>query len=191
MIDPQTTLDQTELERIDVFWRAANYLSVGQIYLLDNPLLREPLRPEHVKPRLLGHWGTTPGLNLIYAPADRVIKARGLDAIWVVGPGHGGPAAVANAYLDGTAGEVNPELTLDEEGLRRLFRFQVKIDTDHRGSLGRILCKTIQYGVERIGGNRHLSSIWRSCKTRTTSISLRSPDSECGRLGTNQLRERR
>ncbi len=85
-------------------------------------MLREPLRPEHVKPRLLGHWGTTPGLNLIYAHANRVIKARDLDAIWIVGPGHGGPAAVANAYLEGTAAEVDPELTPDEDGLRRLFR---------------------------------------------------------------------
>jgi xylulose-5-phosphate/fructose-6-phosphate phosphoketolase len=111
-----------ELERIDAWWRAANYLSVGQIYLLDNALLREPLRPEHVKPRLLGHWGTTPGLNLIYAHANRVIKARDLDAIWIVGPGHGGPAAVANAWLEGTAGEADPDLTRDEEGMRRLFR---------------------------------------------------------------------
>ncbi|MDF2735746.1 MAG: Fructose-6-phosphate phosphoketolase, partial [Chloroflexota bacterium] len=111
-----------ELRRLDAYWRAANYLSVGQIYLLANPLLREPLRPEHVKPRLLGHWGTTPGLNLIYAHANRVIKDRDLDAIWIVGPGHGGPAAVANAYMEGTAAEVDPELTPDEDGLRRLFR---------------------------------------------------------------------
>ncbi len=110
-----------DLERIDAYWRAANYLSVGQIYLLDNPLLREPLLPEHVKPRLLGHWGTTPGLNLIYVHANRVINDRGLDAIWIVGPGHGGPAAWANAYLEGTAGEVYPDLTADAEGIRRLF----------------------------------------------------------------------
>ena len=84
-------LDPDELRRIDAWWRAANYLSVGQIYLLDNPLLREPLQPEHVKPRLLGHWGTTPGLNLIYAHLNRVIRARDLDAIYVIGPGHGGP----------------------------------------------------------------------------------------------------
>ncbi|MFL5756841.1 MAG: phosphoketolase [Chloroflexota bacterium] len=111
-----------ELALLDAWWRAANYLSVGQIYLLDNPLLREPLRPEHTKPRLLGHWGTTPGLNLIYVHANRVIKARDLDAIWIVGPGHGGPAAVANAWLEGTAGEVYPNLTRDEDGMRRLFR---------------------------------------------------------------------
>ncbi|HET7169224.1 MAG TPA: phosphoketolase family protein [Candidatus Limnocylindrales bacterium] len=111
-----------ELARIDAYWRAANYLSVGQIYLLANPLLREPLRPEHIKPRLLGHWGTTPGLNLVYVHANRVIKARDLDAMWIVGPGHGGPAAVANAYLDGTEGEVYPDLTADEEGMARLFR---------------------------------------------------------------------
>ncbi len=105
-----------ELERLDAWWRAANYLSVGQIYLMANPLLREPLAPEHVKPRLLGHWGTTPGLNLVYAHASRVIKARDLDAIWIVGPGHGGPAAVAAAYLEGTAAEVDPGLTFDEDG---------------------------------------------------------------------------
>ena len=115
-------LSDTELERIDAYWRAANYLSVGQIYLLDNPLLREPLRADHIKPRLLGHWGTTPGLNFIYAHANRAIKARDLDAIYVMGPGHGGPATVANAYLEGTYTEVYPNITRDEQGLRRLFR---------------------------------------------------------------------
>src|SRR4029079_5747721 len=94
---------------------------VRSMYLAPTPLRRERVRAEDPKPRLLGHWGTTPGLNLIYAHADRVIKNRDLDAIWVVGPGHGGPAAVANAYLEGTAGEVNSELTLDEAGLERLF----------------------------------------------------------------------
>ena len=111
-----------ELRLIDAYWRAANYLSVGQIYLMANPLLREPLLPEHTKPRLLGHWGTTPGLNLIYAHANRVIRSRDLDAIWIVGPGHGGPAAVANAYLEGTSGEVYPDLTSDEIGMGKLFR---------------------------------------------------------------------
>jgi xylulose-5-phosphate/fructose-6-phosphate phosphoketolase len=111
-----------ELERIDRYWRAANYLSVGQIYLLENPLLREPLTPEHTKPRLLGHWGTTPGLNFLYAHINRAIKARDLDAIFITGPGHGGPAIVANAYLEGTYSEVYPNITRDEEGLRRLFR---------------------------------------------------------------------
>ena len=115
-------LSDEELERIDAYWRAANYLSVGQIYLLDNPLLREPLRPEHIKPRLLGHWGTTPGLNFLYAHLNRVIKARDLDAIYVIGPGHGGPATVANAYLEGTYSEVYPNITRDEDGIRRLFR---------------------------------------------------------------------
>src|SRR5450432_3546974 len=95
-------LQQDELDRIDAYWRAANYLSVGQIYLLDNPLLREPLLPEHVKPRLLGHWGTTPGLNLVYAHLNRAIAARDLSTIFVTGPGHGGPGLVANAYLEGT-----------------------------------------------------------------------------------------
>jgi xylulose-5-phosphate/fructose-6-phosphate phosphoketolase len=115
-------LTAEELRRIDMYWRAANYLSVGQIYLLDNPLLKEPLRREHIKPRLLGHWGTTPGLNLIYAHANRVIKARDLDAIYVMGPGHGGPAAVANAYLEGTYTEVYPAITRDADGMRKLFR---------------------------------------------------------------------
>ncbi len=111
-----------QLQRLDAYWRAANYLSVGQIYLLDNPLLREPLRLEHVKPRLLGHWGTTPGLNFIYAHLNRLIAARDLNAIYVTGPGHGGPGLVANAYLEGTYTEVYPHIGHDTEGLRRLFR---------------------------------------------------------------------
>ncbi len=119
---PAGPLTPGELTRIDAYWRAANYLSVGQIYLLDNPLLREPLRPEHVKPRLLGHWGTTPGLNFIYAHMNRVIRSWDLDAIYVMGPGHGGPATAANAYLEGTWSEVYPSITRDEEGLRKLFR---------------------------------------------------------------------
>jgi len=111
-----------ELRLLDAYWRAANYLSVGQIYLLDNPLLRESLRPEHVKPRLLGHFGTTPGLNLIYAHLNRAIKARDLDAIYVCGPGHGGPGMVANAYLEGTYQELYPHVGSNEDGLRALFR---------------------------------------------------------------------
>ena len=111
-----------DLVTIDAWWRAANYLSVGQIYLMANPLLREPLVPDHVKPRLLGHWGTTPGLNLVYVHASRVIKDRDLDAIWIVGPGHGGPAAVANAYLEGSAAEVDSGLTFDVDGMQYLFR---------------------------------------------------------------------
>jgi len=115
-------LSAADLHNIDAYWRAANYVSVGQIYLLDNPLLAEPLKLEHIKPRLLGHWGTTPGLNLIYAHANRVIKERDLDAIYVIGPGHGGPAAVANAYLEGTYTEVYSDITRDAAGLRKLFR---------------------------------------------------------------------
>ncbi|MCL4800837.1 MAG: phosphoketolase family protein [Burkholderiales bacterium] len=111
-----------ELRKIDAYWRAANYLSVGQIYLLDNPLLREPLAKEHVKRRLLGHWGTTPGLNFIYAHLNRVIKARDLDMIYITGPGHGGPALVANVYLEGTYSEFYPNVSQDEEGMRRLFK---------------------------------------------------------------------
>jgi xylulose-5-phosphate/fructose-6-phosphate phosphoketolase len=115
-------LERDELRLLDAYWRAANYLSVGQVYLLDNPLLREPLRPEHVKPRLLGHFGTTPGLNLVYVHLNRAIRARELDAIFVTGPGHGGPANVANAYLEGTYGELYPDVSRDEAGLRKLFR---------------------------------------------------------------------
>jgi xylulose-5-phosphate/fructose-6-phosphate phosphoketolase len=111
-----------ELELVDAWWRAANYLSVGQIYLLDNPLLREPLLAEHVKPRLLGHFGTTPGLNLVYAHLNAAIRERDLDVIYVTGPGHGGPGLVANAYLDGTYSEVYPHIGRDVEGLRALFR---------------------------------------------------------------------
>ncbi len=115
-------LSAEELRLIDAYWRAANYLSVGQIYLLDNPLLREPLRREHVKRRLLGHWGTTPGLNLLYAHWNRLIRARDLDAMFVIGPGHGGPAIVANTYLEGTYSEIYPEVGRDVDGLRHLFR---------------------------------------------------------------------
>ena len=116
-------LSADALALIDAYWRAANYLSVGQIYPLDNPLLREPLEPAHVKPRLLGHWGTTPGSAIfIYAHMNRVIRAWDLDAIYIMGPGHGGPATVANAYLEGTYSEVYPSITRDVEGLRKLFR---------------------------------------------------------------------
>jgi xylulose-5-phosphate/fructose-6-phosphate phosphoketolase len=119
---PPAPLSAAELRGLDAYWRAANYLSVGQIYLLDNPLLREPLRIEHTKPRLLGHWGTTPGLNFVYAHLNRAIRARDLNAIYVAGPGHGGPGVVANVYLEGTYSEVYPHIGRDEEGLRRLFR---------------------------------------------------------------------
>ena len=120
--DAPGPLDAEQLRRIDAWWRAANYLSVGQIYLLDNPLLREPLKPEHVKPRLLGHWGTTPGLNLMYAHANRCIVERDLDAIYVMGPGHGGPGPNAAAWLEGTYSEVYSHVTQDERGMRALFR---------------------------------------------------------------------
>jgi xylulose-5-phosphate/fructose-6-phosphate phosphoketolase len=115
-------LSVEELEQIDAYWRAANYLSVGQIYLMDNPLLSEPLAPEHVKPRLLGHWGTTPGLNLIYAHLNRAICARDLDVIYICGPGHGGPGMVANTYLEGTYSEIYADVSQDVGGMRRLFR---------------------------------------------------------------------
>jgi xylulose-5-phosphate/fructose-6-phosphate phosphoketolase len=114
-------LGKVELRTIDRWWRAANYLSVGQIYLMDNALLREPIKPEHVKPRLLGHWGTTPGLNFIYAHLNRAIMAHDLEMMYVIGPGHGGPGLVASAWLEGTYSEVYPGIGLDEEGMRRLF----------------------------------------------------------------------
>ncbi len=116
------SLMPASLATLDAWWRAANYLSVGQIYLYDNPLLREPLRKEHVKPRLVGHWGTTPGLNFIYAHLNRVIRQLDLDMIYIIGPGHGGPAIVANNWLEGTYSEVYAEIQQNEEGMRRLFR---------------------------------------------------------------------
>ncbi|HEY7538266.1 MAG TPA: phosphoketolase family protein [Gaiellaceae bacterium] len=122
MAAPAAALVGEELRLVDAYWRAANYLSVAQIYLLENPLLREPLRPEHVKPRLLGHFGTTPGLNLVYAHLNRAIRARDLNAIYVTGPGHGGPALVANAYLEGTYSERYSNVGPGEDGLRALFR---------------------------------------------------------------------
>ena len=115
-------VDQQMLLMMDAYWRAANYLSVGQIYLYDNPLLRQPLELAHIKPRLLGHWGTTPGLNFIYVHINRVIKQYGLNVLNITGPGHGGPGIVANAYLEGTYSEIYPEITQDEAGIRRLFK---------------------------------------------------------------------
>ena len=117
----QGALSPDSLRKLDAYWRAANYLSVGQIYLYDNPLLRAPLKLEHVKPRLLGHWGTTPGLNFIYAHLNRIIKQYDLDMIYVTGPGHGGPAVVANTYLEGTYSELYPNVSQDEKGMKRLF----------------------------------------------------------------------
>ncbi|WP_025662064.1 phosphoketolase family protein [Rhizobium sp. IBUN] len=116
------TLRGQDLELTDRYWRAANYLSVGQIYLMDNPLLREPLKPEHIKPRLLGHWGTTPGLNFIYAHLNRIIKHRDVDVLYICGPGHGGPGMVANTYLEGTYSEIYPEVSEDIAGMRKLFK---------------------------------------------------------------------
>ena len=117
----QAVLSEKDAALVDAYWRAANYLSVGQIYLFDNPLLREPLKEGHIKPRLLGHWGTTPGLNFIYAHLNRLIKKHDLDMIYIAGPGHGGPGLVANAYLEGTYSEVYPGISQDVEGMKRLF----------------------------------------------------------------------
>jgi phosphoketolase len=110
-----------ELRRIDAYWRAANYLSVGQIYLYDNPMLREPLTLAHVKPLVVGHWGTTPGQNFIYVHLNRVIKKFDLDMFYIAGPGHGGPAIVGNVYLEGTWSEIYPNVTQDEAGMKKLF----------------------------------------------------------------------
>src|SRR5690348_15529487 len=118
----KTTLTQEQLARLDQWWRAANYLSVGQVYLLANPLLKEPLKREHTKPRLLGHWGTVPGLNFIYAHLNRVITERELNLLFITGPGHGAPGIIANTYLEGTYSERYPDVSQDEAGLCRLFR---------------------------------------------------------------------
>src|SRR2546425_6836577 len=115
-------LSLEELRKMNAYWRAANYLSVGQIYLYDNPLLRQPLQLEHIKPRLLGHWGTTPGLNFVYVHLNRIIKQYDLDMIFVTGPGHGGPGLVANTYLEGSYSELYPNISHDEEGLKKLFK---------------------------------------------------------------------
>jgi xylulose-5-phosphate/fructose-6-phosphate phosphoketolase len=116
------TMSTDELRLVDAYFRAANYLTVGQIYLQANPLLREPLRPEHIKPRLLGHWGTSPGLSLIYAHANRLIREHDVNAIFLAGPGHGGPAVLANVYLEGTYSEIYPEVSQTVVGIERLFR---------------------------------------------------------------------
>ncbi|MFQ3651753.1 MAG: phosphoketolase, partial [Gemmataceae bacterium] len=111
-----------ELYKIDAYWRALNYLSVGQIYLLDNPLLREPLRREHIKPRLLGHWGTSPGLNMLCVHLNRIITKYDLNTIYIIGPGHGGPSMIAHAYLEGTYSEYYPHISMDAQGMKRLFK---------------------------------------------------------------------
>jgi xylulose-5-phosphate/fructose-6-phosphate phosphoketolase len=115
-------LPQELLERMHRYWQAANYLTVGQIYLQSNPLLRAPLTPEDIKPRLLGHWGTSPGLSFIYVHMNRLIVEHGVDAIYLTGPGHGGPAIVADVYLEGTYSEIYPDVSRDQQGLHRLFR---------------------------------------------------------------------
>src|SRR5487761_21255 len=119
---PSKPLTPDEVRKLNAYWRAANYLSVGQIYLMDNALLHEPLQLSHVKPRLLGHWGTTPGLNFVYTHMNRLIRLTGLNAIFVTGPGHGGPGLVANTYLEGTYSEYYPHISEDAEGLKRLFK---------------------------------------------------------------------
>src|ERR1700759_1106014 len=121
LLSEEELLSAAQVNKIDAYWRAANYLSVGQLYLRDNPLLKEPLKLAHIKPMQLGHWGTTPGQNFIYAHLNRVIKKYGLDMISMAGPGHGGPAAVSHTYLEGTYSEIYSNITEDEAGLKRLF----------------------------------------------------------------------
>src|SRR2546422_8663592 len=117
-----SNVDQTRLDLMHRYWSALNYLTVGQIYLQDNPLLKKPLRPEHIKPRLLGHWGTSPGLSFIYVHLNRLIQEHDVNMIYLAGPGHGGPAILANVYLEGAYTEIYPEVTQDKEGMRHLFR---------------------------------------------------------------------
>ena len=120
-ISVERPLSADLLEKMHRYWCAANYLTVGQIYLKENPLLREPLRPEHIKPRLLGHWGTSPGLSFVYVHLNRLIQQSGAPVIFLAGPGHGGPALLANVYLEGTYSEVYPEVTEDVAGMTRLY----------------------------------------------------------------------
>src|SRR5579872_3081346 len=122
MEDTMHTIDQQRLELMNKYWSAANYMTVGQIYLQANPLLREPLQPAQIKPRLLGHWGTSPGLSFIYVHLNRLIQDEDVDVIYLAGPGHGGPAILANVYLEGTYTEVYPKITQDAEGMHRFFR---------------------------------------------------------------------
>ena len=122
IMEDSQPLTGEELKKINAYWNAANYLSVGQIYLLDNPLLKKPLTLDHIKPRLLGHWGTTPGLNFIYVHCNRAIKTHHLDMIFLTGPGHGGPGIVANVYLEGTYTKYYANITQDEEGMKKLFK---------------------------------------------------------------------
>ena len=195
-------LSGTELDALDAWWRAANYLSVGQIYLLGNPLLTEPLRPEHVKPRLLGHWGTTPGLNLIYAHLNRVIRNCDLNVIYICGPGHGGPGMVANTYLEGTYSELYPGITQDDRGdgpavpavlLPRRHpspRGAGDAGLDPRGRRARLLAGArLRGGVRQPGPDRGLRDRRRRGRDRAagrpagtrTSSSTRPPTARCCR----------
>ena len=159
-----------DFDLLDRYWRAANYLSVGQIYLLDNPLLREPLRPQHIKPRLLGHWGTTPGLNFIYAHLNRTIRARDLNIIYVCGPGHGGPGMVANTYLEGSYSEIYPDIGRDADGLRKLFR-----QFSFPGGIPEP-CRTGNTGLHQRGRRTWLRTgacLWRRIRQSRSDLCLR------------------
>ena len=175
-----------ELRLLDAYWRAANYLSVGQVFLLDNPLLREPLAPEHIKPRLLGHFGTTPGLNLVYAHLNRAIKTRDLQALYVTGPGHGGPGLVANAYLEGTYSEVYPHVSMDEDGLRELFR-QFSFPAGSRAmSRPRRPARSTRAASSAIRSRTRtaLRSTTPSCSSRASSETARPRPGRSRRAGT-------
>ena len=181
VIEQPSTLTGSELDLLDAWWRAANYLSVGQIYLMANPLLTEPLRPEHVKPRLLGHWGTIPGLNMIYAHLNRLIKNQDLNVIYIAGPGHGGPGVVASTYLDGTYSEVYPHISPDATGMARLFRqfsfpggIPSHVAPETPGSIheGGELARLRRRGVRQPGPDRGLRSRRRRVRDRATGGQL-------------------
>jgi phosphoketolase len=168
-------LSEKECALIDAYWRAANYLSVGQIYLFDNPLLKVPLTKDHIKPRLLGHWGTTPGLNLIYAHLNRLIKKRDLDMIYITGPGHGGPGLVANAYLEGTYSEVYPNISQDEEGMKRLFT-----QFSFPGGIPSHVAPETP-GSMHEGGELSIRRLMGQCCRSYISTATRSPIPQCSR----------
>jgi xylulose-5-phosphate/fructose-6-phosphate phosphoketolase len=160
---------------MDAYWRAANYLTIGQIYLLDNPLLREPLKPQHIKPRLLGHWGTSPGQTLLYVQLNRLITRYDANVIYLSGPGHGGPAIVACVYLEGAYSEIYPEVSRDEKGIRRLFR---QFSTP--GGIPSHVSVTTPGSIHE-GGELGYVSCTRSAPPSTTLTSSSLPSSATGR----------
>jgi hypothetical protein len=173
------TLSPELLHQMDAYWRAANYLSVGQIYLYDNPLLKRPLMLADVKHMLLGHWGTTPGQNFIYVHLNRVIKKYDLDMIYVSGPGHGGPAAVSNTYLEGTYSEIYPNISLDEAGLRKLFiqlRFLEEFPVMHRRSARARSTRAVSWAIRSAIRSGRCSTIPILSSPASSAMARRKPD---------------